>query len=224
VRQAHRSLTLGIVALCGVLSSIAQQAPTANQSANELERLCGVYQLGSNQHLYIERWPSSSAVEGDARDQLVLTDDAGNLRTLYRESEDAFTAGPGWLVRTPTELTIQFLPSSNPATRRLSYQKIGTHARIASKISSYRREAVRFPSGKETLAGILLVPPGKGPYPAMVLVHGTGATDRYSVLPIVEFLLDHGIALLGYDKRGVGERSEERRVGKECRSRWSPYH
>src|SRR2546422_8680560 len=24
--------------------------------------------------------------------------------------------------------------------------------------------------------------------------------------------------------RIVGERSEERRVGKECRSRWSPYH
>ena len=23
---------------------------------------------------------------------------------------------------------------------------------------------------------------------------------------------------------GGGERSEERRVGKECRSRWSPYH
>ena len=23
---------------------------------------------------------------------------------------------------------------------------------------------------------------------------------------------------------GYGERSEERRVGKECRSRWSPYH
>src|SRR3712207_8418146 len=24
--------------------------------------------------------------------------------------------------------------------------------------------------------------------------------------------------------RGVTDRSEERRVGKECRSRWSPYH
>ena len=23
---------------------------------------------------------------------------------------------------------------------------------------------------------------------------------------------------------GIGKRSEERRVGKECRSRWSPYH
>ena len=25
-------------------------------------------------------------------------------------------------------------------------------------------------------------------------------------------------------KRGFNNRSEERRVGKECRSRWSPYH
>ena len=29
-------------------------------------------------------------------------------------------------------------------------------------------------------------------------------------------------ALLG--ENGAGKRSEERRVGKECRSRWSPYH
>ena len=26
------------------------------------------------------------------------------------------------------------------------------------------------------------------------------------------------------EQRILGERSEERRVGKECRSRWSPYH
>src|SRR5258708_25559155 len=26
------------------------------------------------------------------------------------------------------------------------------------------------------------------------------------------------------DRTGRGPRSEERRVGKECRSRWSPYH
>src|SRR5260370_36274761 len=29
---------------------------------------------------------------------------------------------------------------------------------------------------------------------------------------------------LGYDELWLSERSEERRVGKECRSRWSPYH
>ena len=27
-----------------------------------------------------------------------------------------------------------------------------------------------------------------------------------------------------YTKSGTADRSEERRVGKECRSRWSPYH
>ena len=33
------------------------------------------------------------------------------------------------------------------------------------------------------------------------------------------------IGILGYTfVRGVPHRSEERRVGKECRSRWSPYH
>src|SRR3712207_8909912 len=31
-------------------------------------------------------------------------------------------------------------------------------------------------------------------------------------------------ALGGGGPRGAHQRSEERRVGKECRSRWSPYH
>ena len=46
------------------------------------------------------------------------------------------------------------------------------------------------------------------------------------------FCCDADLALIGYDGRDaatggvpLGLRgSEERRVGKECRSRWSPYH
>ena len=30
--------------------------------------------------------------------------------------------------------------------------------------------------------------------------------------------------LAAYCREAAAERSEERRVGKECRSRWSPYH
>ena len=33
---------------------------------------------------------------------------------------------------------------------------------------------------------------------------------------------DIGFTIIVEDGRGI--RSEERRVGKECRSRWSPYH
>ena len=33
-----------------------------------------------------------------------------------------------------------------------------------------------------------------------------------------------GINVNGIGRNPYADRSEERRVGKECRSRWSPYH
>src|SRR3712207_8197869 len=36
--------------------------------------------------------------------------------------------------------------------------------------------------------------------------------------------VEDDLALLGRDAGTFVARSEERRVGKECRSRWSPYH
>ena len=48
-------------------------------------------------------------------------------------------------------------------------------------------------------------------------VGGLGATVTMN-----GFRLDYGPHVLSV--RETPERSEERRVGKECRSRWSPYH
>ena len=39
-----------------------------------------------------------------------------------------------------------------------------------------------------------------------------------------EFLKGHWELMTMIDEARKGMRSEERRVGKECRSRWSPYH
>ena len=41
-------------------------------------------------------------------------------------------------------------------------------------------------------------------------------------LPKKVLFIINNLQLAGYDAFAV--RSEERRVGKECRSRWSPYH
>src|SRR2546427_8160667 len=46
--------------------------------------------------------------------------------------------------------------------------------------------------------------------------------DQQHALPLGEAELLE--AMVDVVAAGVGERSEERRVGKECRSRWSPYH
>src|SRR5258708_40373712 len=46
-----------------------------------------------------------------------------------------------------------------------------------------------------------------------------GRISKRGVFPLA-WTLDH----VGLLARSVEDRSEERRVGKECRSRWSPYH
>ena len=57
-----------------------------------------------------------------------------------------------------------------------------------------------------------------------IIENGAVATTGTSVNPrtALGVKADGSIVLLAVD--GRAERSEERRVGKECRSRWSPYH
>ena len=61
----------------------------------------------------------------------------------------------------------------------------------------------------------------------LVLIGLTGQLVSAYSLNVLQFGDDQASSL-GLDAGGVqrrtAERSEERRVGKECRSRWSPYH
>jgi fermentation-respiration switch protein FrsA (DUF1100 family) len=78
----------------------------------------------------------------------------------------------------------------------------------------YRVEEVTFDNPRAsgvTLAGTLTVPEGTGPFPAAVLVTGSGAQDRDETLlghkpfaVLADYLTRHGIAVLRYDDRGVG--------------------
>ena len=47
---------------------------------------------------------------------------------------------------------------------------------------------------------------------------------RKNVLPKFTKLCMEAPCLCPFEGHKYGRRSEERRVGKECRSRWSPYH
>src|SRR5215813_15573809 len=61
-------------------------------------------------------------------------------------------------------------------------------------------------------------------YGADTLLLG-GDISAKIVVPVVRTGLNRYTAQFhGYEERLDDDRSEERRVGKECRSRWSPYH
>ena len=50
-----------------------------------------------------------------------------------------------------------------------------------------------------------------------------GTVARYALSGLVQRVAGSGFPWGTVSVNGLG-RSEERRVGKECRSRWSPYH
>lgn len=67
-------------------------------------------------------------------------------------------------------------------------------------------QEVVFRSGNIELGGTVVKPSGSGPFPAVVMLHGSGPEPRTdpSTRPVVNALVDAGFAVLAYDKRGVG--------------------
>jgi alpha-beta hydrolase superfamily lysophospholipase len=82
-----------------------------------------------------------------------------------------------------------------------------------AQADSVRESPLSFSSGSLTLSGTLALPSGAGPWPSVVIIAGSGPTDRdgNSVLGIspntyallARGLADRGIASLRYDKRGL---------------------
>jgi uncharacterized protein len=98
------------------------------------------------------------------------------------------------------------------------------HAQSELQTTKYRNMVIDLGSGLETNARLNLPSTGDGPFPAILLIHGTGPLDMnetqdlvridsetgsiaYPARPffqIAEYLSERGFAVLQYDKRGVG--------------------
>ena len=78
----------------------------------------------------------------------------------------------------------------------------------------YASKKITFKNEKDkiTLAGTLTIPKGEGPFPAVILISGSGGQDRDETLfnhrpfwVIADRMSRAGIAVLRYDERGIGE-------------------
>jgi predicted acyl esterase len=86
---------------------------------------------------------------------------------------------------------------------------------LAGAPASPTERAVGIPAGRGvTLAGTLSLPAGRGPFQAVALVGGFGPIDRDGALggggsgvyrQIAQGLARRGVAVLRYDKRGIGD-------------------
>jgi hypothetical protein len=119
----------------------------------------------------------------------------GIIRALRPDGPGRFTAGPTAAVPDPVQIRLAVHGD------RLDLTRDG-RTRSAMRIH-FHEEVVGFNSGDVHLGGTLTLPNGKGPFPAVVLIHGGGPQTR-DFLWVANFFAHAGVAVLAYDKRGVG--------------------
>ncbi len=135
---------------------------------------------------------------------------------LYRSASGAAvtvvraTGYPAWLVELPSgrvhgigpELTVGALlgETSGDGSIAVEGDGISWNGAHYSRVALRQRE-VRVGANAATLT----LPPGAGPFPAAVMVHGSGATTREEFQVFSSYLELLGVAVLAGDKRGVGQ-------------------
>jgi len=196
-------IVVGLIVLTALLSTLIArsfQSP-AIRAVDEaiLREYAGTYQWDRNAFLYLQIWPELTGTN-----QLVAFDETGELRILYPTEPDRFFTGPGAAIPAPVESRIEVQRADGGKITSLTWLREGAPARTARRVDTERREDVRFSHGDVQLAGTLISPTTQGPHPAVILVHASGAEDREYLVPFARFLIRHGMAVLGYDKRGVG--------------------
>lgn len=186
---------LGISIAC----STAQSPEVRSIDEAVLREYSGVYQWDPDAFVYLQMWS-----EFTGQNQLVAFDESGEVRTLYLTEHDRFFTGPGAAVATEIESRVEFERDSTGRIASLTWRREGASPRVARRVGIEKREDVHLSNGDIQLAGTLITPSMPGRHPAIILVHGSGPANREWTLPFARFLIRHGMAILTYDKRGVG--------------------
>ncbi len=140
----------------------------------------------------------------------------GQARFAATLSADGNTLAGTWTVPNLPEVTMTFTRATEA---EIAARRNPARPQTPQPPFPYRVEDVAFDNPQATevhLAGTLTLPEGGGPFPAAILITGSGAQDRDETLlehkpfaVIADYLTRRGIAVLRYDDRGVGGSSGE---------------
>lgn len=163
-------------------------------------RFNGAYRLDDGRLVFI------SPLEGEILRYRMMSGQSGAMRPT---GDGSFESGPGWRSYEPVELRVDFqLPRDGDPPIGLSWHTTDDEAQNAARLALPEILST-FPSGDLTLRAKLVLPQGEPPFPAVVLVHGSGKDSAVDTYYMAYLFASHGIATLAYDKRGTGGSSGE---------------
>ena len=198
VRRTGSVLAVLLACLCGPLLRPVQAGPPAELPPAD-RALVGNYVISPGHAVSIDRFVLDSG-----ENALLFSDyGTGVVRRLFPASRTDWEMGPGFATRTPVELRIHLERDAQGNPADLTLRPVAGEAQTARRVY-VREQALHFASADAKLSGTLYLPPGKGPHPAIILLHGSGPLTRHSFGPYPRFFASLGLAVLVYDKRGTG--------------------
>jgi hypothetical protein len=127
---------------------------------------------------------------------------------LWPTTYSTFIIGSAFLVLDSARMHIRLARDETGRVRGLVIKEGGERERLARRLVPYREQPVVIERQGVRLTGTVLMPVGKGPFPGVVLVHGSGPATRDGFQGLIRFMADayarNGIASLIFDKRGTG--------------------
>jgi alpha-beta hydrolase superfamily lysophospholipase len=108
---------------------------------------------------------------------------------------------------TPLGDLIRWQPTHIHITTGLTPEATAVNTGVPTK--NYQEALISIPNGDIALSGSLYLPMGEGPFPVLILLHGSGAGERHFYRIFADLFARNGIATLIYDKRGHGRSTGE---------------
>ena len=161
--------------------------------------LLGAYRLVSGETISVSR-----SVDGTLRYRVYETGDSGRL---YPDGDNTYVSGEGFSNREPVRLTVRFKAGEDATAQALEWEAQNNAPVRATRVG--RERLLRIESDGVQLFARLQLPDSAPPYPAVVLVHGSGDSPGTEWLFNSDFFVANGIAALTYDKRGTGRSGGE---------------
>ena len=175
-----------LLVVCLLLAACASPEPPRG--------LLGAYRLDSGETISVGR-----RGEGTLRYRIYETGDSGRL---YPDGDNTYVSGEGFSNREPVRLTVRFQAGEDETAEALQWEVQDSEPIPAMRVGYDR--FLQIDSDGVQLFARLQLPDGAPPYPAVVLVHGSGDSPGTEWLYNSDFFVANGIAALTYDKRGTG--------------------